>query len=245
VTLNVSVVLRANADSLEGEIGQAQAALKGLGSSARAAGSELSVGLSRSVRAVGETRTAFQALSGSFGVARNGLQQLSFQIQDVAVGLASGQSPFVILSQQGSQAASVLGPGGVVVGAVLAGVGLIGSALFGAGREAEGAGSRIADAIRTADSAIAQSIVTADRLVSSYKGMSEDRASSACWRSAATRSKPQPTSRPWATSSTDFSATLSGRRRLAAGSGAGARRLRWDSCDLRFPTSAPAAICLV
>lgn len=62
-----------------------------------------------------------------FGMAKNGVQQLGFQIQDIAVQLQGGTSPFVALGQQGSQMAGIFGPGGAVLGAVIA----IGSAISG------------------------------------------------------------------------------------------------------------------
>ena len=56
----------------------------------------------------------------NFGFAKNGVQQLGFQVQDIAVQLQGGQSPFVVLGQQGSQIAGIFGPGGAVLGAVCA-----------------------------------------------------------------------------------------------------------------------------
>jgi hypothetical protein len=56
--------------------------------------------------------------------------QLGFQMQDVAVQLQSGTSAFVVLGQQGSQIASAFGPGGAVVGAVIAVASAIGGVLF-------------------------------------------------------------------------------------------------------------------
>ncbi len=54
--------------------------------------------------------------------------QLGFQIQDIAVQMQAGQNAMLILSQQGSQIASIFGPGGAVIGAFIA----ISSALAGA-----------------------------------------------------------------------------------------------------------------
>lgn len=66
----------------------------------------------------------------SFGMAKNGVQQLGFQIQDIAVQLQGGTSPFVALGQQGSQIAGIFGPGGAVAGAMLAIGAAIGGTLF-------------------------------------------------------------------------------------------------------------------
>lgn len=51
---------------------------------------------------------------------RQGLAQFSYQVQDVAVQLQGGQSPFIIFAQQGSQIASIFGAGGAAFGAVVA-----------------------------------------------------------------------------------------------------------------------------
>lgn len=54
--------------------------------------------------------------------------QLGFQVQDIAVQLQAGQNAMLILGQQGSQIASIFGPGGAVIGAFIA----ISSAMAGA-----------------------------------------------------------------------------------------------------------------
>lgn len=70
--------------------------------------------------AAGKTDTAVQKSTGSFRIAGNGVQMMGYQIQDIAVQLGAGTSPFIVLSQQGSQVASIFGPGGAVIGALLA-----------------------------------------------------------------------------------------------------------------------------
>ncbi|MBN9022166.1 MAG: phage tail length tape measure family protein [Rhizobiales bacterium] len=68
-------------------------------------------------------------VSSANGVKLNAgqVQNLSFQLNDMAVMLASGQNPFVMMMQQGMQMAQVFGPG-VGVGAALKATG---SALVG------------------------------------------------------------------------------------------------------------------
>lgn len=58
---------------------------------------------------------------------RAAFTQLSYQVQDISVQLQAGQSPFIVLAQQGSQVASIFGPGGAVIGALLA----VGGAIAG------------------------------------------------------------------------------------------------------------------
>ena len=70
--------------------------------------------------AAAKTDTAVQKSNGSFKMAGNGLQMMGYQVQDIAVQLGMGTSPFIVLSQQGSQIASIFGPGGAVIGALLA-----------------------------------------------------------------------------------------------------------------------------
>ncbi|EBG5515978.1 phage tail protein [Salmonella enterica subsp. enterica] len=69
------------------------------------------------------TKTA-GAVSGGL---RSGMQQAGYQIQDFIVQVQGGQSALVAFSQQGTQLAGAFGPGGAVVGAVIA----LGSVLVG------------------------------------------------------------------------------------------------------------------
>lgn len=57
---------------------------------------------------------------------KGAMQQASFQLQDVAVQAQSGTDAFIILGQQGPQIASIFGPGGAVVGAMIAFGALVG-----------------------------------------------------------------------------------------------------------------------
>lgn len=74
---------------------------------------------------------------GLFGLKPNDLANLSFQIQDIFVSLSSGQNPFIVLIQQGSQISQIF-PGlistiarfAVVWAPVLAVVGAVGAAIF-------------------------------------------------------------------------------------------------------------------
>ena len=58
--------------------------------------------------------------NGPFRAMRGSVQQVSWQLQDVAVQAQMGTSMFTILGQQGPQIASIFGPGGAVVGALVA-----------------------------------------------------------------------------------------------------------------------------
>jgi hypothetical protein len=69
------------------------------------------------------------AVTKSFKVQKGAMQQLGFQVQDFAVQVAGGTSAITAFGQQGSQLAGILGPGGAVVGALIA----VGSAILGVG----------------------------------------------------------------------------------------------------------------
>ncbi len=71
-----------------------------------------------------------QQTAKSARVMRQGFAQFGYQIQDIAVQLQSGQSPFIVLAQQGSQVASIFGAGGAVFGAIVAVGSIIGAALL-------------------------------------------------------------------------------------------------------------------
>ena len=74
-------------------------------------------------------------------MARGGIGQLGYQIQDVAVQIQGGQNLGLILGQQGSQIASVFGTGGIVAGAIISIGALIATTmipkLFESGQEAK------------------------------------------------------------------------------------------------------------
>jgi len=65
--------------------------------------------------------------TGNVRLMKGGVQQLGFQVQDIAVQLQGGTNAMVVLGQQGSQIASLFGPAGAIAGAVLA----IGAAVGG------------------------------------------------------------------------------------------------------------------
>ena len=79
-----------------------------------------------------------KAASDGFAKFRNAAGQVGFQVQDMVVQLQSGTSAFVAIGQQGSQLAGAFGPGGVVLGAVIALASAIGGVLYKSLTEAEG-----------------------------------------------------------------------------------------------------------
>ncbi|ARP98199.1 phage tail tape measure protein [Pseudorhodoplanes sinuspersici] len=67
------------------------------------------------------TAKALGAIGNTGKLTSNQLANLSFQLNDVVVSLASGQQPLMVLMQQGSQIAQIFGPGAGVTG-ILRGV---------------------------------------------------------------------------------------------------------------------------
>lgn len=79
-----------------------------------------------------------KAASDGFAKFRNAAGQVGFQVQDMVVQLQSGTSAFVAIGQQGSQLAGAFGPGGAVLGAVIALASAIGGVLYKSLTEADG-----------------------------------------------------------------------------------------------------------
>ncbi|CAB4157207.1 NAD-dependent DNA ligase, adenylation [uncultured Caudovirales phage] len=81
---------------------------------------------------------ALGGLATRFSGARGQIQNVAFQLQDMAVQLGAGTAASVVFAQQGSQIASAFGPVGAVVGALAAvGIPLLALAFSGASAEAE------------------------------------------------------------------------------------------------------------
>ena len=90
------------------------------------------------------TDNAGNSMKGVSGIAG----QLGFQLQDIAVQAQAGTSAFVILGQQGSQIASAFGPGGAVLGAVIAVASAIGGVLFTSLKDSGTASERLEAAMK-------------------------------------------------------------------------------------------------
>lgn len=82
----------------------------------------------------------------SGGAFRSQFQQAGYQIQDFIVQVQGGQSALVAFSQQGSQLAGAFGPGGAIVGAVIA----LGSVIAGTLITALNGGKNAMDALKDA-----------------------------------------------------------------------------------------------
>jgi trimeric autotransporter adhesin len=77
-----------------------------------------------------ELSAASNVVQGKFKAMKGSTQQVSYQLQDIAVQAQMGTNAFTILGQQGPQLASVFGPGGAVAGAVISFAALLGGVMF-------------------------------------------------------------------------------------------------------------------
>ena len=92
---------------------------------------QVDTAIARMTGDVGKTNKAMSdAARGGFGQFRNAAQQTGYQVQDLVVQLQSGTSAFVAIGQQGSQLAGAFGPGGAVLGAVIALASAVGGVLY-------------------------------------------------------------------------------------------------------------------
>ena len=118
----ISVKLRADVDSsgvvtgydqIQKASKKVQDELKRTESTARMANENIASSTGKAASAANKATKAFKFQKG-------GLAQLGQQIQDVSVMAQYGADKFVILGTQGSQIASLFGPGGALFGAVIA-----------------------------------------------------------------------------------------------------------------------------
>lgn len=77
-------------------------------------------GMHRAQKRTKDFQQSTKKADGQLRMMRGGLGQLGHQVQDVAVQLQMGQNAMLVFGQQGSQVASLFGPRGALIGAVLA-----------------------------------------------------------------------------------------------------------------------------
>lgn len=98
-----------------------------------------------------------QAANDGFAKFRNAAGQVGFQVQDMVVQLQSGTSAFVAIGQQGSQLAGAFGPGGAVLGAVIALASAVGGVLYKSLGDAEIGTKELAEAQKNLQIVLQQS----------------------------------------------------------------------------------------
>ena len=100
---------------------------------------ERATAITRTKEAFASQVTAIRAAGAETGLAAHQMTNLGYQVNDIVTGLASGQSPFMIMAQQGGQVQQILasGQGGVTgslksIGTTLVGLVTPGRAAFAA-----------------------------------------------------------------------------------------------------------------
>ncbi|MDU2018746.1 MAG: tail protein (tape measure) [Leclercia adecarboxylata] len=101
-----------------------------------------------------DMKAASETGSKGHGNWKTSMQQAGYQVQDFIVQVQGGQSALVAFSQQGSQLAGAFGPGGAVVGAVLALSTVIAGALITALNGGKNAMDALKDAAEVMDKVI-------------------------------------------------------------------------------------------
>jgi len=113
MTFVVSGKITADPAQAKKGLGEVGGAVEKLGDKARVASGSLD-------HMATSARVAGGAVGGAVKLSNQQLANMQFQLQDIGVGLASGQSPFLVMAQQGSQIVQMFGPGTGVLGALKA-----------------------------------------------------------------------------------------------------------------------------
>ena len=83
-------------------------------------GSQMTAGMKKAQGDMAKTGKSAKDLDTNLRFMRGGLGQVGHQIQDISVQMQMGTDGMIVLGQQGSQIASLFGPGGALFGAFLA-----------------------------------------------------------------------------------------------------------------------------
>ena len=83
-------------------------------------GSQMTAGMKKAQGDMAKTGKSAKDLDTNLRFMRGGLGQVGHQIQDISVQMQMGTDGMIVLGQQGSQIASLVGPGGALFGAFLA-----------------------------------------------------------------------------------------------------------------------------
>lgn len=111
-----------------------------------------------------DMKTSVDTGAKSHGNWKSTMQQAGYQVQDFIVQVQGGQSALIAFSQQGSQLAGAFGPGGAVVGAVIA----LSSVLTGTLIAALNNGKNAMDAMKSAVTSFDQVISISQNGVAAY-----------------------------------------------------------------------------
>ena len=115
------------------------------------AAKQTEVQASKTAKGIKSTGASANVVKGNFGAMKGATQNLSYQLQDVAVQAQMGTSAFIILGQQGPQIASIFGPGGAVVGTLIAFGSMLAGVLYNSFGTAESGSESLEEALTRLD----------------------------------------------------------------------------------------------
>lgn len=101
-----------------------------------------------------DMKTGVETGAKGTGAWKNSMQQAGYQVQDFIVQVQGGQSALVAFAQQGSQLAGAFGPGGAVVGAIIALSSVIAGTFVASLGNGKSAVDALKDAIESTDKVI-------------------------------------------------------------------------------------------
>ncbi|OAT21102.1 phage tail length tape-measure protein [Buttiauxella noackiae ATCC 51607] len=105
---------------------------------------------------------------------KNSMQQAGYQVQDFIVQVQGGQSALVAFSQQGSQLAGAFGPGGAVIGSIIALSTVVAGTLITSLNGGKSAMDALKDSIETADKVITISQNGVSALSNEYAALAKN-----------------------------------------------------------------------
>lgn len=117
---------------------------------------QMHAGMAQAQGDMRKTGKAAKDLNTNLRFMRGGIGQVGHQIQDVSVQLQMGTDAMIVLGQQGSQIASLFGPGGALLGAFLAIGAAAAGPLFNAITGTTTVMSDLADSARDASGAFSE-----------------------------------------------------------------------------------------
>jgi len=122
--------------------------------SVASAGQNASRQVSNAAEKITTVKNSADVAAKSTGNFKSAFQQAGYQVQDFIVQVQGGQSALVAFSQQGSQLAGAFGPGGAVIGAVIALSTVVAGTLVASLGNGKSAVDALKDAIETTDKVI-------------------------------------------------------------------------------------------
>jgi hypothetical protein len=117
-------------------------------------GKKAEVQAGKTSKSLNDTGKSADVVKGKFGAMKGATQQVSYQLQDIAVQAQMGTSAFIIMGQQGPQLASIFGPGGAVFGALIAFGSMIGGVLYSSMQSAKVTTEELDEALKRLDATV-------------------------------------------------------------------------------------------